>query len=111
MTIDTTKAIAAVKPVVGVLLLVVVVWWIGHNEEVLSRLSIAVLFYSALISAVTVVLNAIVLHLSVRYFRGALSLDSALRLSALGTLGNALGGLPVGTAVKYALLYKKSGLK
>jgi hypothetical protein len=101
---------AAAKPIAGMLLLAVVVWWIAHHGEALARIGAAVLFYSTLISAMTVVLNAAVLRLSVRYFRGNLSPRNALRLSALGTLGNALGGLPIGTALKYTLLYQKSGL-
>jgi hypothetical protein len=100
-----------VKPVVSLLLLAVVVGWIVHNGDLVARIGVSVLFYSTLISAATVVLNAAVLKLSVAYFRGRLSSRNALRLSALGTIGNALGGLPIGTTLKYALLYKESGLK
>lgn len=36
---------------------------------------------------------------------------SALHVSALGSFGNAAGGLPIGTALKFIILYKQAGLR
>jgi hypothetical protein len=105
------ERLAWIKPVAGMVLLAAVIGWIARHEEIAELLDARVLLCSTIISIATVGLNAWVLTLSVAYFRGRLSTTDALRLSALGTIGNTLGGLPIGTTLKYALLYKKSGLK
>jgi uncharacterized membrane protein YbhN (UPF0104 family) len=99
------------KPIAGTVLLLCIVAWIMSNGEAMEHISIPALIYSTLISGLTVGLNAVVLKLIVEYFEGFLSYRNAFRLSALGTLGNALGGLPIGTTLKYALLYRDSGIK
>lgn len=100
----------AVKPLFGAALLGTVVVWIAGNEQVVARMSAAALTYSTLISSLTVGMNALILRQSVRYYGVTLSRENALRLSALGSLANGLGGLPFGTALKYTLLYRNGGV-
>lgn len=100
-----------IKPLLGLLLLTLLIAWIAREGELLARLSTAAVFWSTLVSILTIGVNAIVLRSIAVFYGGRLAYDSALRLSALGALGNALGGIPIGTALKFALLYKDSGLK
>ena len=43
-------------------------------------------------------------------YQRKLDMRYALYVSALGSLGNAAGGLPLGTTLKYTILYKRVGL-
>lgn len=45
-----------------------------------------------------------------RAYQRRLNIRSALRITSLSSLGNAAGGLPLGTTVKYTILYKKVGM-
>ncbi|MHB8623808.1 MAG: hypothetical protein ACYC9J_10710 [Sulfuricaulis sp.] len=56
-------------------------------------------------------LHATALASIARAYERKLDFSYALYISALGSLGNAIGGLPLGTTLKYAILYKRIGLK
>jgi hypothetical protein len=59
---------------------------------------------------VTIMCQARVVTIVAAAHQGRLAFRDALRISALGTLGNALGGLPLGAALKYGVLYRRCGL-
>lgn len=105
-----SRLFSLLKPIGGLALLAWLITWIVREGELLSRLNGGVIVYSTLASACTIGLNALTLRLMADFYRGRVTYPNALRLSALGALGNALGGLPIGTTLKFILLYKGSGL-
>lgn len=111
MRINIHNALRIAKPLVGIALLGLVALWAIREGDALSRLGLPVVVYSVLVASVTIGLNAITLKIIANCFQGTLSYRNALHFSALGALGNAIGGLPIGTALKYLLLYKHSGLR
>lgn len=95
----------------GLCILTVIVVWVIKKGILLERLSSTVLMWSTLISMFSSILHAATLG-SIAYAYGRkLDYRYALYISALGSLGNAAGGLPLGTAFKYIILYKHVGLK
>lgn len=95
----------------GLCILTVIVVWVINKGILLERLNGTVLVWSTLISMLTSMLHAATLS-SIAYAYGRkLDYRYALYISALGSLGNAAGGLPLGTTLKYIILYKRVGLK
>lgn len=95
----------------GLCILTVIVVWVINKGILLERLNSKVLVWSTLISILTSILHAATLS-SIAYAYGRkLNYRYALYISALGSLGNAAGGLPLGTTLKYIILYKRVGLK
>jgi len=100
-----------VKPLLGLCLLGVVITWIAKEGELIDKLSLGMILASTIASFTINLANASVILTIVRAFRGKINYASALHISALGAFGNAAGGLPIGTTIKYVILYKQSGLK
>lgn len=91
-------------------ILAVVLAWVISKGALSSRLSFQALFWSTLISLLTCVLQASTLTSIAHAFQRNLDIRYALRIGSLSSLGNAAGGLPLGTTVKYTILYSKIGM-
>lgn len=110
-TASQTRISALFKPLLGLLLLGLVIVWIAKQGILFDKLSVKLILASTTASFFINLLNAAVIQTIVGAYRGNISYLRSLHISTLGTLGNAAGGLPVGTTLKFALLYKQSGLK
>ncbi|MHB8743636.1 MAG: hypothetical protein ACYC9L_10980 [Sulfuricaulis sp.] len=99
------------RTILGLCILAAIIIWVIKKGTLLERLSAPVLFWSTLISLLTSMLHATALASIARAYERKLDFSYALYISALGSLGNAIGGLPLGTTLKYAILYKRIGLK
>ena len=99
-----------IRPVIGITLLVIMLVWASKEGELFERINARYLLLPVLISIFSVVMGGLILQRIAVTFNKHLRFSSALLISALGTFGNSLGGLPLGTTIKYAALYKKSGL-
>ncbi len=102
--------IARLRPIIGLTLLAIVLIWAVREGTLFHKINAAVLLQSTLLSSASLFVNALTIRLTARVFGGSLSNAKALRVSALGALGNSLGGLPIGTALKYAILYRSRTL-
>lgn len=96
---------------VGLAALIAITWWASGQREMFARVGPAVLLLSGLTAMMIHTLNAVILTTISNTYSGRLTLRDALHLSALGALGNAIGGLPLGTSLKFFLLYKRGGLR
>lgn len=99
------------RTLLGFGILVAVVTWIVNEGSLFERLNASVLLWSTTISALTSLLHAFTLIAIARTYERRLDLRYAIYISTLGSLGNAAGGLPLGTTLKYAILHNKVGLK
>ena len=99
------------RPILGITLLGIVVIWILNEGTLLSNLSVELIVFSTLASMTLNVMNAAIIRIIVVAYQRHISHNDALHLSALGTLGNSAGGLPIGMTLKYVILNKKKGLK
>ena len=106
----TRNFILRLRTILGVCILAGVVAWVINKGELFNRLNPQVLLWSTLISLLTCVLQASTLTSMARVYQRKLSMRYALHISALGSLGNAAGGLPLGTTLKYTILYSRVGL-
>lgn len=89
----------------GILTLVLV--WVTRESAFLHNLSAEVILVSSILSILTCVAHALILVAIARAHRRELGMFQALRITALGSLANAAGGLPVGTAIKYSILHRQ----
>jgi hypothetical protein len=99
------------RTLLGLCILGVIVVWVMNKGILLERLNAQILMLSTLISIVTSMLHAATLCSITSAYGRQLDYRYALYISALGTLGNTVGGLPLGTTLKYVILYKRVGLK
>ncbi len=99
-----------IKPLAGVLLLAAVLWWALHQDFLLAGVGWREFAAAVAISIVIVCLNAEILIVSLRSLDVAIPRRDALWLTGIGGLGNSLGGLPIGTGVKFALLVRRYGM-
>lgn len=99
------------RALVGLCILAAILLWVIDEGVLLERLNGAILAWSTLISIATSLLHAATLSSVASAYGRKLDYRYALYISALGSLGNAAGGLPVGTTLKYIILYKRVGLK
>jgi uncharacterized membrane protein YbhN (UPF0104 family) len=97
---------ASLRSVLGVILLGTVIAWAVHEGHMLDKIDAAVVLLSTIVGIASVTLNAMSIRSITHAFGSSLSLLQSLRLAALGSFGNALGGLPIGTALKYAILFR-----
>lgn len=98
------------KAIVGFALLIAIGYWVDKRGDLLQRLTPSLVLPPSIAALGSITANALSLRFIVRSHGRDLSLRQALIVSAAGTLGNALGGLPVGTALKYWVVRKTSGL-
>lgn len=99
------------RTILGLCILTGIVIWVTNEGILLERLNGTVLVWSTLISMLTSMLHAATLTTIAYAYGRKLDYRYALYISALGSLGNAMGGLPLGTTLKYIMLYKRVGLK
>jgi len=99
-----------IKPMVGIALLAVILFWVNQQGTLLQRLKAMHLLLPTLITSGSIWLGAMILRFIVASYRKHLAQSAALYISAIGTFGNALGGFSIGTTIKYITLYKKGGL-
>ena len=104
------RALRWVRVALGLSILVAVIVWISREGTFLKRLSLEVFLWSGFASLVTAMLHALTLGLISRIHGRTLDYRQALRITALGSLGNAAGGIPLGTAVKFGILHQRVGL-
>jgi len=95
----------------GLCILTTIVAWVINKGILLERLNGTVLMWSTLISMLTSMLHAATLSSIANAYERKLDYRYALYICALGSLGNAAGGLPLGTTLKYVILYKRVGLR
>ncbi len=102
--------LSVVKPVLGVGLLVSLLWWASRQQFALTGTGWAE-FAGAVVCCVLIVcLSGELLRVSLRSLSIEISRRDTLWLTAVGGLGNALGGLPIGTGVKFGLLIRQFGM-
>lgn len=99
------------RAILGLCILTGIVIWVTKEGILLERLNGAVLIWSTLISMLTSMLHATTLGTIAYAYGRKLDYRYALYISTIGSLGNAAGGLPLGTTLKYIMLYKRVGLK
>lgn len=99
------------RTLLGLCILIAIVVWVINRGILLERLTGTLLLWSTLISMLTSMLHAATLGFIAYVYGRKLDYRYALYISALGSLGNAAGGLPLGTTLKYIILYKRVGLK
>lgn len=99
------------KVIIGSLLLAAMITWAVRDGGLIEKVDATLIVLATLVSTVINALNASAVKLIVDSYRGSIAYATALQVTALGALGNAMGGMPIGTALKYIVLYKESGLK
>jgi hypothetical protein len=95
----------------GIAILVVVALWVVREGDYLRNLSLRVLAVSTVLSVLTVLLNGRTLQAVAATYGRSLAFADALRLSGFASIGNAAGGLPLGTALKFSVLHERVGLR
>ena len=98
------------RGLVGLLLFSLVIAWIVREGSYFENLNARALGASLAVSVLTALLQAGTLVTIASANARRLGYAQALRVASLGTLGNAAGGLPFGTAVKFGILYGQVGL-
>lgn len=98
------------KAIFGILFLVSLGIMAWRNGEILRHIEMPVLLANTLASMLTVTGNSLLLRWITTATAKPLTLTEAVLLSALGSLGNALGGLPIGTAAVIAILVRDHGI-
>ena len=99
------------KPLVGMMILGTLVYWVIKEGVLLERINLSVAAAATAASGVLNLLNALIVKIIVTVYDRKITFVKSLHLSVLGTFGNSAGGLPLGTTLKYVLLHQQSGLK
>ena len=99
------------KPIVGMTILGMLVFWVIKEGVLLERINLSVAAAATVASGVLNLLNASIVKIIVTVYDRKITFVKSLHLSVLGTFGNSAGGLPLGTTLKYVLLHQQSGLK
>jgi len=95
----------------GLSLLAVIIIWVAKQGILTERISVGLVICSTFVSLLINFINASVIRTIVAVYQGKITYASSLRISSLGALGNAAGGLPIGTGLKFAILYKQNRLR
>lgn len=99
-----------VKPILGIALLAIIIFWVCQRGTLFQRITVMHLVLPTLITSGSIAIGAMILQYIVTAYRKRLAQSAALNISAMGTFGNALGGFSIGTTIKYITLHKKGGL-
>lgn len=91
-------------------LITLVALWIIRDGTLLSRLGLIALGVSVGASAITSALHALGVQVTAKVYRRHVGFGQALRICLLGTIGNSMGGLPIGTTLKYVFLNRHVNL-
>lgn len=108
---DKYRALNWLRALLGVIILAGVIIWVIHQGTLLERLNVWVLLWSTILSLITNLIQASTLCVIARAYNRHLHFRHSLYVSALGSLGNAAGGLPLGTTLKFIVLHKRAGLR
>jgi hypothetical protein len=95
----------------GATILAAVAIWVFREGDYLRNLSLKVLAVSTAASLFTVILNGLTLQTVAATYGRKLGFGDGLRISAFASIGNAAGGLPLGTALKFNVLNERVGLR
>lgn len=98
------------RAVIGILFLGSLAIMAWRNGEILRHIEASVLLANASASMLTVLGNSLLLRWITCVTASPLTISEAILLSALGSLGNAMGGLPIGTALVVAILVRDHGI-
>jgi len=98
------------RVLLGVAILSAVVVWVVNEGAYLKNLKAPVVLASLLVSLVTTLLQSSALQTIALAYGRPLNYLDALRLSAVASIGNAAGGLPLGTALKFTVLREHAQL-
>lgn len=99
-----------IKPYIGLGLLAFIIVWVLREGYPVEKLSFPFVISTLLVAVASSFINALTISEISRIHGGAMDYRYSLYTTALGTFANAAGGIPIGTALKYVLLYKKGKL-
>ncbi len=105
------SALSWLRALLGIVILASILIWVINQGTLLKRLSVWVLLSSTILSLLTNLIQASTLSIIARVYNRHLNFRHALYVTAIGSLGNAAGGLPVGTTLKFFVLHKHAGLR
>jgi hypothetical protein len=94
----------------GAAILGAVILWVVREGDYLRNLSLRAVALSTGLSLLTVLLNGRMLQAIAATYGRSLAYADAVRLSSFASIGNAAGGLPLGTALKFSVLHERVGL-
>lgn len=92
------------------MLLAGIIVWVYRHGVLFQRISLWHILPPVMASAIGILLGAEGLRCITAAYKKHLRPATALYISAMGTLGNSMGGLPIGTTFKYVSLSRKAGL-
>jgi hypothetical protein len=101
------KTVQIAKGFIGVTLLSALIYWLSQQGSGFPEISVTFFAATTLASLFVIWWNSEILRLSVRSLGCEMVRQDSLWLTTIGALGNAMGGLPLGTGVKFALLIGK----
>lgn len=99
-----------IRAAVGMGTLSAVTFWVFHEGSLLQQLNAWALLWTTLIVLLINFVSAALLRVTARMYHRELNFRLALYAGALGSFGNATGGLPIGTTLKFAILRQRVGL-
>lgn len=107
------KVLKSTRIIVSYTLLTGIIIFVILKGDLFQKFSLQLITITAILSFMLMLVNAHALRIICAAYRGVdvLDLRGALFIGALGTLGNSLGGLPIGTAIKFAILRRKTHLE
>lgn len=109
-TKESTPLRSWIRAAIGLGTLSAVTFWVLREGSLLQQMNAWALLWSTLIVLLINFVSAALLRVTARMYQRDLSYRLALYIGALGSLGNATGGLPIGTTLKYAILRQRVGL-
>lgn len=111
--LSSLEVLKFTRIIVSYTLLIGIILFVLLRGDLFQKFSLQLITITAIISFILMLMNAHALRIICIAYRDvdALDLRSALFIGALGTLGNSLGGLPIGTAIKFSILRRKTHLE
>jgi hypothetical protein len=98
------------RALLGISILAAICAWVIREGSFWRLITAETLVWSAILSLAIGLLQGLTLKAIARACGRSVDLGRALQITALGTLGNNVGGLPIGTALKVAILRDSVGL-
>ena len=98
-----------IKIILGQVTLILVMLAIFFKGEFIKGIDLRIIVVTTLISMILIVLNGFSIKLIANAYSSnkKMPLIWAVQIGAISTLGNSLGGLPIGTSIKFLILNKK----
>lgn len=108
---EIIRAVATrARPYIGLLLLAAIILWVLREGYPIEKVGLALVSSALLAALASSFANALIISEISKIYGGAMDYKSSLYTTALGTVANAAGGVPIGTALKYILLHRKGKL-